>query len=224
MTFILNDFKNSIVLADQLVANLRLQIVSGELSDEEKLSENTLAAQFGSSRGPVREALKILEYEGLVSLTKQGVIVRGLTERELDQLYDVRYMLERYCLTHLSNDSIPIIANKQEDIVDRMALALNHKDFAEFARQDIQFHNLPFELLDHRFINQSWENIKGLYQTVLYVGTKQRFEIGDFNYKEEVVQKHRDLVATLRTGDRVSIGKSLRAHFSRNSWIEKNQF
>jgi GntR family transcriptional regulator, gluconate operon transcriptional repressor len=224
MSIILNDHKISIGLAGQIAADLRLRIVAGELGDGEKLSENALATQFGSSRGPVREALKILEYEGLVSLTKQGVIVHGLTVRELDQLYDVRYMLEQYCLTHISQDLIAALVQKLEVYADRMALALKHRDFEEFARQDILFHNTPFELLDHKFVNQFWTNINSLYQTVLYVGTKRRFEQGDFAYKEDVVQKHRALVEVLGSGNRSMIEKVLRELLSRNSWIEKSEF
>ncbi len=224
MSIILNDHKISIGLADQIAADLRLRIVAGELGDGEKLSENALATQFGSSRGPVREALKILEYEGLVSLTKQGVIVHGLTVRELDQLYDVRYMLEQYCLTHISQELIAALVQKLDVYADRMALALKHRDFEEFARQDILFHNTPFELLDHKFVNQFWTNINSLYQTVLYVGTKRRFEQGDFAYKEDVVQKHRALVEVLGSGNRSMIEKVLRELLSRNSWIEKSEF
>jgi len=222
MLFFLDNLESSIGLAGQLAANLRLQIVSGKLGDGEKLSENSLAAQFGSSRGPVREALKMLEFEGLVSLSKQGAIVRGLTEKELGQLYDVRYMLEGYCLKHLDLAKIPYLADKMEVIVDRMALALKHRDDEEFSRQDIQFHNLPFEYMDQRFIRQFWENIQGLYQTVLYIGTKRRFEHGEFDYKNEVVEKHRNLIASLRTGEWPVIEEALRGHFSKMSWMDKD--
>lgn len=216
--------KPVLALGQQLAETLRLQIVAGELTDGQKLSENMLAAQYGSSRAPVREALKALDYEGLVSLTKQGVIVRGLTAGELDELYDVRYMLEMYCLTHIKKGHLPALADRLTVLVDRMALALTHKDCEEFSSQDINFHNLPFEYLEHRFIPQFWGNIKGLYQTVLYVGTKHRFEQGDYAYKEEVVEKHGKMVAALRTGDRGLIEKALKEHFSRVSWIDKNEF
>lgn len=222
MSFRLND--NNIGLADKIAAELRIQIVSGVISDGEKLSENILAAQFGSSRGPIREALKVIEYEGLVSLTRQGVIVHGVTDREIDQLYDVRFMLERYCLTHISQEDIEALVNKLEIYVDRMELALKHRDFEEFARNDFDFHNAPFKLLDHRFINQFWISIQQISQTVLYVGTKQRFEKGDFDYKEEVVQKHRYLMEVLKNGNLQMIEKALKEHYSRNCWMEKNVF
>ena len=224
MQFVFDGLGNGAGMADQIVANLRLQIVSGNLKDGEKLSENSLATQFGSSRGPVREALKVLEHEGLVSLTRQGAIVRGLTEKELGQLYDGRYMLEGYCLKHLDTAKVPALVDKLEVIVDRMALALKHRDYEEFSRQDIQFHNLPFELLDHRFIRQFWENIQGLYQTVLYIGTKRRFEQGDFDYKQGVVEKHAILISRLRIGDWPDIEISLKEHFSQNSWMHKDEF
>ena len=213
----------SIGLGQQLAETIRLKIVSGELADGQKLSENTLAAQFGLSRGPVREALKLLEFEGLVSLTKQGVIVRGLTEKELDQLYNVRYMLEAYCLTHIPGESVPALADRLTVVLDRMELALTHRDCEEFARQDIAFHNMPFELLDHRFVNQFWDNIKDLYQTVLYVGTKRRFDNGDFAYKEVEVCRHHKLVEALLGGRRPDIEKALKEHFSRIRNIEDQE-
>lgn len=207
-------------LGEQLATKLRLQIISGEIVIGQKLSENILASQFGLSRAPVREALKTLESEGLVSLTKQGVVVHGITEKDLQQLYEVRFLLEFTCMKHLRGLLTPEIADQLEMIVDRMDLALSHKDFEEFSDQDIRFHNKAFEMVDHKFLNLFWEKIKDLYQTLLYVGTKRRFEQGDYAYKQEVVSKHRLIVAALRSGNEEDIENALKGHFTRTTWID----
>lgn len=210
-------------IGDYIADDLRLKIVSGEWSDNEKLSENIIAQQYGVSRAPVREAIKLLSYEGLVSTTKQGMVVHGFSEEDLYKLYEVRYMLEWFCFAHLPQSAVGKVVEQLDMVVDKMELALAHQDFQEFSLQDVQFHNSIFEAVDHKYIRLLWENIKGLCQTTLYVGTKKRFEQGDYEFKREVVAQHRNIVDGLRRGDRKQVEVLLKEHFKHNCWIEMNQ-
>ena len=62
-----------------------------------------------------------------------------------------------------------------------------------------------------------------LYQAVLYVGTRRRFESGDYEYKKEVLKKHRALSESLRSHDRARIKTSLQEHFNYASWLEPEE-
>lgn len=187
------------------------------------MSENKIAAEFGLSRAPVREALRRLQYEGLVEIERQGALVKGITKEDLKQLYDVRMMLEFFSFTHLDPAAQDQVAERLDIIADRMELALSHKDFEEFAKQDMEYHDLSFFIGKHRFVTLFWNNIRDFYQAVLYVGTRRRFESGDYEYKKEVLKKHRALSESLRSHDRARIKASLQEHFNYASWLEPEE-
>ena len=81
----------------QSTEQLRKLILGGILSAGERLNEVELSAQFGMSRGPIRESLQTLAAEGLVTiLSHKGTFVKQFTTEELANLYEVRLVLETY--------------------------------------------------------------------------------------------------------------------------------
>lgn len=82
-------------LVDKLAATLQARVLSGELPSGARLRQEALAAEFGVSRTPVREALRKLQAGGLVELRpNRGALVRGLSPREIRDAYEVRAELE----------------------------------------------------------------------------------------------------------------------------------
>jgi len=82
-------------LVDQLAAKLRSRVLNGEIEVGSRLRQESLAAEFGVSRTPVREALRQLQAGGIVELQPhRGAIVRGPTPREIRDAYEVRAELE----------------------------------------------------------------------------------------------------------------------------------
>ena len=74
---------------------LERMILDGEVAAGERLNELTLAEQMGVSRGPVREAARLLENSGLVTyLPNRGFFVRKFSAEELDNLYELRIIIE----------------------------------------------------------------------------------------------------------------------------------
>lgn len=216
---------NNLSLGVQLANSLRIKIVAGELTNSQKLSENLIANDYGSSRAPVREALRILENEGIVHLTKQGIIVQGLTENDLQEFYDVRFMLETFAFTHIPQELVPSLADQLDTFSDRMELAIVHRDFEEFAAQDMHFHNLVFENLQHRFIKLFWDNIKNLSQAILFVGTKRRFEQQEYQQDMQSAQNHGNITKALRANDADQLRQALLLHFTYyNGWMIKDKF
>ncbi|MFT8675747.1 MAG: GntR family transcriptional regulator [Acetobacter sp.] len=86
---------NTRSLPDQLFHLLRARIVSGELADGEPIRQDTLAAEFGISKIPLREALARLEQDGLVaSYVNRGFVVTAMTLAEADEVFTLRAKLE----------------------------------------------------------------------------------------------------------------------------------
>ncbi len=130
-------------LADQLLAALQTAIVQGDLKPGMKLREPELATRFGTSRGPLRDALRRLEARRLVVTTPNaGARVVSLSHEQLLELYEVREALEgmtcRLAASHMSDADI----NELAELLDRHANEIERQDGRKYFRQqgDLDFH------------------------------------------------------------------------------------
>lgn len=81
-------------LPEQIASQLSARIVSGQHAPGQRIMEQAIAAEFSVSRGPVREALRLLERDGLVTiLPRRGALVTSLTTAEVKEIFDIRAVL-----------------------------------------------------------------------------------------------------------------------------------
>lgn len=130
-------------LRDVVFRTLRKGILTGELKPGERLMEIHLANRLGVSRTPIREAIRKLELEGLVTMIpRRGAEVANITEKNLKDVLEVRKALE--CLAiELTCERI------SEEELDRLRLrlhqvgmAVERKDTTEIAKEDVNFHDM----------------------------------------------------------------------------------
>ncbi len=97
--------KNSIPVRKKVYEHMKSDILSGRLNPAERLTEEHLAEMMGVSRTPVREALYKLESEGLIKpLETRGFIVSADSREEVEQLFEIRSILEGYALRIISEN------------------------------------------------------------------------------------------------------------------------
>jgi DNA-binding GntR family transcriptional regulator len=126
------------VLSARIADELRRAILSGELSPGERIRQEDIAEQFGASRIPVREALRILVTDGLVNMvSNSGAWVSSLTQEECSEHYKIRERLEplllSYSLPHLTEEDLDVISSLVEQMKET-------DDIETFMRLDRQFH------------------------------------------------------------------------------------
>ena len=147
-------------LRAQVARELREAIIFGELPPNTRLVEKQLAEQFDVSRGPLREALRELEEEGLVETRPHaGSKVRGFTNEELADTYSLRRVLERYAFELIwerrEPDFFSQLDHRHEDLLEAIRGAVPHReDVAELA-----FHSLVFEYTANRPLIETWERL-----------------------------------------------------------------
>ncbi|MNO77870.1 putative HTH-type transcriptional regulator YdfH [compost metagenome] len=200
-------------LGEAIACELRLQIISGSIKSGEVLSENGIAAEFGTSRSPVREALKTLSNEGLISLKRMGVEVIGLQLKDIDELYDVRFLIESFAWKHMAQNNPLKIITQLHQIVDKMELAAKHHDVTEFAFQDLSFHELIIAEAKHSRIWHLWNSIRQIVMTVLLITTRKIFIQGE-DKMILVVNKHRTLLHGLESRDPAVISAHIEEYFA----------
>lgn len=144
------------------VANqIREAIKSGKLKPGEHIIEGDLAMDMGISRFPIREAIRYLEKEGLVTTTPyKGAHVTELAEKDLEEIYSLRIVIEelaiRTLIKHLDSEKV----KKLESVVTAMKqVAKNCRTIEEVIDVDLSFHRTICELAENRRLLELWLNL-----------------------------------------------------------------
>lgn len=200
-------------LGEAIACELRLQIINGTIKQGEILSENGIAADFGTSRSPVREALKTLSTEGLITLQRMGAVVNGLQLHDISELYDVRFLIESFAWKRLAQQDTTLVISQLQQIIDKMQLAAKHLDVVEFAYQDLSIHELIIKEAKHARIWHLWLSIRQIVMTVLLITTEDVLSQGEdkINF---VINKHRKLLQGLETKDPAVITARIEEYFA----------
>ena len=105
-------------LSAKVFNQLQEDILSGKYKKDEELKEKTLGEEYGVSRTPVREALRQLELEGLVSMIpNKGARVVGFTSQDIYDIYEIRSMLEGLCARRAAKNATPDLIAELEEII-----------------------------------------------------------------------------------------------------------
>lgn len=200
-------------LGESIANQLRLQIIRGQIKSGEVLSENRIAADFGTSRSPVREALKTLSAEGLIALQRMGAVVVGLQLKDIIELYDVRFLIESFAWQqpHLTKPND--LLSRMEQIIDKMELAAKHQDYVDFTYQDLSFHETMIQDSRHTRIMHLWASIRPIVLTVMLITNKEVLSRGEEQTKY-VINKHRKLLKCLQTCDLSVIQAGVEEYFA----------
>ncbi|GAB3596470.1 GntR family transcriptional regulator [Microbacterium tumbae] len=164
-------------LGDQVVAQLRVLIITGKIPAGAHLVESQLSANFQVSRGPIRDALAQLEAEGLVESRRRGVFVRGLTTRDIEELYAVREAVELMAL-RVAATAPESAWDLARDPLVRMHAAAESGDHLGFAHADMAFHDTFYEIGGYRRLRQVWGQYSPTFEVLLELTTAEDVDLG----------------------------------------------
>lgn len=197
---------------DHIAYELRMRIIAGIIESGTTLSENKLAADFAVSRSPIRDALKILASENIIRLEKMGAVVIGLTEKEIEEIYDVRLLIETFVFERLARMDTTELAMELSKILEMMKVAIKYQDADEFSYQDVLFHETIIRSIDHSYILMIWNNLKPVMESFILLSMRMRFkeEYEDFT---RIVKNHDLYIDAIKAKDRNLMIKSLHENF-----------
>ncbi|NMG48240.1 FCD domain-containing protein [Azoarcus communis] len=150
-----------LALYQEVAERLRQRIFAHELPPGTWVDEQALAEQYGISRTPLREALKVLASEGLVTLKpRRGCYVTEISERDLDEIFTVMAMLEGEC----ARSSASRASDKDLDSLRRIHEDLEHaaskRDIDAFFEANQAFHHALQQLADNRWLLHVIEDLR----------------------------------------------------------------
>jgi len=151
--------------AEVIAQSLREMICQAELKPGEPLIQERIAEMFQVSRVPVRDALQLLIGMGVaVSVPRRGVIVRPLSQKHLDDLFEVRKILESAAIRLLLPTITPERTRRLQEIIRQQSVCLRTGDIKEQARLDDAFHATLYDTAGNdrlrELILSNWEMIR----------------------------------------------------------------
>jgi DNA-binding GntR family transcriptional regulator len=126
-----------------VMESIRLAIMHGLLQPGQRLTEDELAHEFGVSRTPVRDAFRILQYEGILEGTpKRGMHVRSYQSDDLDKMYKLRACLEGYAARAAAARITDRDLRRLRQSCRRFEMVKAAEDFHELLSENFVFHDI----------------------------------------------------------------------------------
>jgi DNA-binding GntR family transcriptional regulator len=183
-------------LRQQALDALRRAISTGELPPGTHLVETELSEMLRISRGTLREALRELQQEGLVSAGARGRLsVRSLSDKEIRDVFAVRAALESLAARLLSGlpDRAAVIAELREAIAGMTRAA--EDGLEDRIESDLNFHRTLCRLTDNETLLRSWQALEGtIRMSVMFAGAERAIS-------NMGVDRHSEIVDAIETGD-----------------------
>ena len=202
-----NSLPSDLPLRDVVFYTLRQSILTGELKPGERLMEIHLADKLGVSRTPVREAIRRLELEGLVTMfPRRGAEVAQITEKSMSDVLEVRRTLDALC-AELAGDRISQEGlSSLKQACENFERSVATKDAQKIAQADVALHDIILQATGNQRLIQLVNNLS----EQMY---RYRFEyIKDSSQHETLIKEHRIIYQSIVDKDKDTAASAAKTH------------
>lgn len=194
-------------LFEEIVRRLRERILSGQLPPGAWIDEKVVAQEYGTSRTPVREALKQLAGEGLVVYElRRGCRVVEVALPELEELFPLLALLEGQAAYEAALHIKPKDLSDLDTLHEQLESCTAHQDRVGWLAADDEFHCTLYELGDNRCLLRIIRDLRKVIRLVGY-----QFLLLDSGLQQPL-EEHRGIMAALRRQDAARVRECVRAH------------
>ena len=207
LTLAMDDY---LPLRDVVFNTLRQGILHGLLPPGLRLMEIQLAKQLGVSRTPVREALRMLELEGLVNtVPRKGAEVAAITQKDLHDVLDVRCALEELAVDLACQTITQEELNKLHELLDKFRVLTQKGDISGLAECDVEFHDIIIQSTGNNRLIQLLNNLR----EQMY---RYRLEyLKDLSTHQTLLKEHLTIAKCLEQRDVVAAKLTIRDHINK---------
>jgi len=187
-----------ITLREQIVEKIRMAIIEGELEPGDHIVETDLTEQLGVSRTPVREALILLESQGLVKfLPNRGCFVRAFDQRDVEEIFSMRTTLEDFAAELILERMTEVDFAHLSGLIDEQTQLIEKKQLKIARRVDMSFHQYLVEKSQHEILIKSWTQIVAQIVALLNARAAGLPEFDEW----DAIRDHQEIVAAYRSGE-----------------------
>ena len=194
----------------QAYHTMRDAIMRGEYSANQRLIEADLARSLGVSRTPLREALRLLENEGIVLHSRhRGWVVCAITSDDIQQIFEIKLLLEPYASGRAAELATDEERKELLDIVARLADAERREDTRAWLDYDRDYHDLIFSCARNERLRQTLHSLNDQWF---------RLRIGNLGMTmrmEDSLDEHHKIAQLIVEGDGVAAAEVTREHLMR---------
>lgn len=203
-------------LRDVVFHTLREAILKGELKPGERLMELQLAAKLGVSRTPIREAIRMLEQEGLaVTVPRKGAEVAKMTEKDMEDVLQIREALDDLAVNLACDQITEEELEKLHGAMIEFQQASKTDDVKRIAEADVLFHDI---------IYQATRNPKLVYMINNLREQIYRYRVEylkDESIYPTLMQEHEQIIAGLRERDKEKVTRAMQVHVANQAMAVK---
>ncbi len=196
----------TVSLADQVFERLETEILSGKYATGEILTELRLTEDLGVSRTPVREALRRLEQEHIIEMSTKGIIVLGVTDKDIEDIFAVRLQIEGMAAARAALSQNEERKQELREAIELQEYYVGRHDADRIKYMDNRFHELVYRL--------SGSGV--LYDTLLPLHKKtQKFRkvsMQNESRAEQSLREHRAIYDAICAGDAAAAEVAMTAH------------
>ncbi len=185
-------------LREQVVEQVRRAIIEGRLKPGDHMVEAQLTKQLAVSRTPLREALILLEREGLVeSFPNRGTFVRIFSISNVDTIFSMRIALENFAAELIVKTLNKDDFEKLDGFIEEQRRYIHHKDFKQLRSTDMHFHRYLIEKSEHPLLIRNWSEIVAQIAALLYMRAEA---MPDYN-ESLAIADHQKILRAYKTQD-----------------------
>ena len=196
-------------LREQALTALRRAITTGQLSPGTHLVETELSEALQISRGTLREAMRQLQQEGLISAGARGRLsVRHLDAKEIRNIFDVRAALESLAAQELAGreDRTGAVAELRKAVADMEKWAASNLE--DRIEADLKFHRTMCHLTGNETLLHLWSSLEGsIRMSIMFAGVDRALKNMD-------AKRHYDIVDAIESGDAHRAAATVREHMA----------
>lgn len=194
-------------LPDLVQQEIERAILTGEFLPGTKLNEAVLADRFGVSRGPVREAFRMLDEAGLVRTEKnRGVFVRDIPIDEALEIFDLRAAMDDWVGRRLATGITPAQLQEIQMLVADMEAAVNAQDAHRYHVLNLKFHDRMVECAGNRKLTETYRRL------IKELSLFRRQNLADTVLMKTFLDEHKEIIATIAAGDADAAGRAMVHH------------
>jgi len=197
-------------LYEDVAERLRAQIFAHELAPGSWLDEQSLAQQFGISRTPMREAIKVLASEGLVTTKmNRGAYVTEVDRRDLEQIFTVLSLLEGQAAKETASKATEEELNLLDDLHHRLEKAAADRDVEQFFEINVKFHDLIQDIASNKWMNGVIADLRKVLKL------QRRDSLTRTGRLQNSLLEHREILQAILKRDPTAAEAAMRKHLAR---------
>lgn len=186
-------------LGGRVFQKIREDILNGKYKENDELRENTIGKELGVSRTPVREALRQLELEGLVSIIpNKGAYVTGISHKDVWDIYVIRSMLEGLCARWAAEHIKEAQLDELEETILLSEFQMKKESgfsAEQVAALDSRFHSILYEASGSRILSHVLTDFHN------YVQTARTSSVVSEDRARKSIREHRQILRSIRDRD-----------------------